>query len=153
MVQRKPLVTISGVTSELPPGDTVEGVILTTTLTAGSGLLGGGSLQTNQRIDVGIASNPSGLILVGNNLGIDGVAQRTAEQAFVSGNVALASGNAALAILGSGVTKIAPNVVTTASISGGQVTTAKIADGAITSAKLDSSLANLLNPDLFIDLL
>jgi hypothetical protein len=153
MATRKPLVLISGGTSELPPGDTVEGVVLSTTLTAGSGLLGGGLLATNQRIDVGIASNPSGLILVGNNLGIDGAAQRTADQALVSGAVALASGNAALTILASGVTKVAPNVVTTASISGGQVTTAKIADGAVTSAKLDSSLSNLLNPDLFIDLL
>lgn len=153
MALRKPIVIVSGVTSELPPGDIIEGVVLTTTLTAGSGLLGGGSLATNQRIDVGLASNPSGLILVGNNLGLDGLAQRYAELALASGNVALASGNAALTILASGVTKVAPNVVTTASISGGQVTTAKIADGAITSAKLDSSLANLLNPDLFIDLL
>lgn len=111
MVLRKPLVTISGINSELPPGDSVEGAILTTTLTAGSGLLGGGSLQTNQRIDVGIASNPSGLILVGNNLGIDGVAQRTADAALASGNAALssavvaqASGNAALSRAGGTMT-------------------------------------------------
>jgi len=89
MATRKPLVLVSGGTSELPPGDSVEGVILTTTLTAGSGLLGGGLLATNQRIDVGIASNPSGLILVGNQLGLDGVAQRTADAAQASGNAAL----------------------------------------------------------------
>jgi len=103
MVLRKPLVSISGFTSELPPGDTIEGVVLSATLTAGSGLLGGGSLSSNQRIDVGLASNPSGLILVGNNLGLDGVAQRTSDTALASGNAALssaataqASGNAAL---------------------------------------------------------
>lgn len=105
MVARKPLVTISGVYSELPPGDSVEGALLTTSLTAGSGLLGGGVLATNQRLDIGFASNPSGLILVGNNLGLDGVAQRTADSALASGNAALssaataqASGNAALSL-------------------------------------------------------
>lgn len=74
MATRKPLVVVSGVLSELPPGDNVEGVVLTTTLTAGSGLSGGGLLSTNQRVDVSIAPNPSGLILVGNSLGIDGAA-------------------------------------------------------------------------------
>lgn len=90
MATRKPLVVVSGTLSELPPNDYVEGAVLTTSLTAGSGLTGGGSLSTNQRIDVGLASNPSGLILVGNNLGLDGVAQRTADSALASGNAALA---------------------------------------------------------------
>lgn len=101
MATRKPLVVVSGFISELPPNDGIEGAA--GVLTAGSGLLGGGSLTTNQRIDVGLASNPSGLILVGNNLGLDGVAQRTADTALSSGNAALssaataqASGNAAL---------------------------------------------------------
>lgn len=103
MVLRKPLVTINGVNSELPPGDSVEGAVLTTSLTAGSGLTGGGVLSSDQRIDVSLASNPSGLILTGNSLGLDGVAQRTANTALASGNAALssaataqASGNAAL---------------------------------------------------------
>lgn len=103
MATRKPLVVVSGFISELPPNDGIEGASVGV-LTAGSGLLGGGSLATNQRIDVGLASNPSGLILVGNNLGLDGVAQRTADTALASGNAALssaataqASGNAALA--------------------------------------------------------
>ena len=56
MAIRKPLVVISGSTSELPPGDLVEGVVYTTILTAGSGLSGGGSLSINQRIDAQIAS-------------------------------------------------------------------------------------------------
>lgn len=111
MAIRKPLVSISGATSELPPGDTVEGVVLTTTLTAGSGLSGGGSLSTNQRLDLSLAPNPSGIILVGNNLGLDGVAQRTADTALSSGNAALAvavpalaSGNAALSRAGGTMT-------------------------------------------------
>jgi len=122
MAIRKPLIIVSGITSELPPGDTVEGVQVT------------------------LVSNPSGLYITGTDLGYDGSAQRTAE-------AALASGNAALYILNSGVPFIAPDAVTTASISGLQVTTGKIADGAITSAKLDSSLAALLNPNYYIDLL
>jgi len=75
MAIRKPLVVISGSTSELPPGDTVEGVVLTTTLTAGSGLSGGGLLSSSQRVDVSLAAAPSGLIFVGTKLGIDGVTQ------------------------------------------------------------------------------
>jgi hypothetical protein len=122
MAIRKPLIIVSGVTSELPPGDTVEGVQVT------------------------LVSNPSGLYITGTDLGYDGSAERLAE-------TALASGNAALYILNSGVPFIAPDAVTTASISGLQVTTAKIADGAITSAKLESSLAALLNPNYYIDLL
>lgn len=102
MALRKPLVVVSGLKSELPPGDTVEGAPVGS-LTAGSGLSGGGSLSTNQRVDVSLASNPSGIIFVGNQLGLDGVAQRTADTALASGNSALvlassaqASGNAAL---------------------------------------------------------
>lgn len=84
MATRKPLVVVSGTLSELPPNDYVEGAVVTTSLTAGSGLAGGGSLSTNQRIDVSLASNPSGLIFVGTRLGIDGSAQ-------ASGNAALSS--------------------------------------------------------------
>lgn len=103
MATRKPLVVVSGFISELPPNDGIEGASVGV-LTAGSGLLGGGSLATNQRIDVSLASNPSGIIFVGNSIGSDGVAQRTADTALASGNAALtsaataqASGNAALA--------------------------------------------------------
>ena len=65
MASRRPLVTISGVLSELPIGDTVVGA--SPTLTA----------------------SPSGLILVGGDLGIDGAAQTTANSALASGNAAL----------------------------------------------------------------
>ena len=122
MAIRKPLIIVSGIQSELPPGDFVEGVQVT------------------------LVSNPSGLYLQGTNLGLDGVAQRTA-------NSALVSGNAALTIIASGVPFVAPNAVTTVSISGKQVTTEKIADGAITPGQLAPALATLVNPNYFIDLL
>ena len=102
MASRKPLILLSGVSAELPPGDTVVGA-QAGILTAGSGLTGGGDLSTNQRVDLSLAAAPSGLIFVGNQLGLDGAAQRAAETAQASGNAALssaataqASGNAAL---------------------------------------------------------
>ena len=73
MVTRRPLVLASGLLSELPPGDTIVGASVGT-LTAGSGLSGGGDLTTNQRVDISLAPNPSGLIFVGDALGLDGVA-------------------------------------------------------------------------------
>lgn len=73
MVVRRPLVLASGLLSELPPGDTTVGAFVGT-LTAGSGLSGGGDLSSNQRVDVSLAPNPSGLIFVGDSLGLDGVA-------------------------------------------------------------------------------
>lgn len=73
MATRKPLVVVSGLLSELPPSDNIDGALVGT-LTAGSGLSGGGSLSTDQRVDVSLAPNPSGLIFVGDSLGIDGVA-------------------------------------------------------------------------------
>ena len=97
MAIRKPLVVISGSTSELPPGDTVEGVIYTTILTAGSGLSGGGSLATDQRVDVSLAAAPSGLIFVGTKLGIDGVTQADVTalraQTITAGSGLLGGGN------------------------------------------------------------
>ena len=113
MTERRPLVIISGSFSELPLGDTTP--IDAGTLTAGSGLQGGGDLDgTDRRFDIELAAAPSGLILVGTGdsatLGIDGAAQVTADTALASGNAALdladlaglvatdalASGNAAL---------------------------------------------------------
>ena len=106
MTERRPLVIISGSFSELPPGDSFP--FDAGTLTAGSGLQGGGALDgTGRRFDIELAAAPSGLILVGTGdsttLGSDGAAQVTADTALASGNaaltdagVALASGNAAL---------------------------------------------------------
>ena len=106
MVARRPVVSISGLRTELPPGDTLIGAS-PGTLIAGSGLddSGGGNLGEDVEIDVSIAPNPSGLIFVGNKLGDDGVALRLGEAALASGNqaigvasTALASGNASIAL-------------------------------------------------------
>lgn len=72
MTTRRPLVLVSGTFSELPQGDTVTGT------------------------SVSLAASPSGLILVGTDLGIDGVAIASGQAAQISANTALASGNAAL---------------------------------------------------------
>ncbi len=103
MASRRPLVIVSGQFSELPAGDTVLGASAGT-LAAGSGLSGGGALTgSTVTLDVSLATNASGLIFVGDALGIDGVVQTVASAAQASGNAALivgstaqASGNAAL---------------------------------------------------------
>jgi len=93
MASRRPLVIVSGVTSELPIGDSVVGASAGT-LVAGSGLDGGGALTGSVTINASIAPAASGLIFVGDALAIDGSAQ-------VAANTALASGNAALTGLSS----------------------------------------------------
>jgi len=72
MAVRKPLVIVSGQFSELPVGD---------------------SLST-----VELAVAPSGLIYVGNKLGIDGSAQISGNAGISTGVTAQASGNAALVV-------------------------------------------------------
>lgn len=96
MALRKPIVYISGIANELPPGDNVEGAVSSSVIFAGSGLSGGGSIASNVQLDVNIAPNPSGLIFVGDFLGIDGSALVAAAAAQTTANAALASGNAAL---------------------------------------------------------
>jgi hypothetical protein len=117
MAQRSPIVIVNGRLSELQPGDSVAGSVLGN-VTASSGLVGGGDLNTgSKRLDVALASAPSGLIFAGNSLASDGaslitstaalasgIAGQTSAQAALSGTnqalassiVALASGNAAL---------------------------------------------------------
>ena len=103
MVQRSPLVIVNGRLSELPPGDSIDGAV-TGIVTAGSGLVGGGDLNTgSKRLDVALEANASGLIYVGDSIGYDGVAETTAAEALASGLAglsdsveALASGNEAL---------------------------------------------------------
>ena len=123
MADRRPLVLISGVFSELPQGDTAIGASAGQ-LTAGSGVSGGGALDgTARRLDIALAPNASGLIIVGDGdsatLGFDGshvasgsAALALAGEALASGNAALAdavpalaSGNAALSDLSSKVSK------------------------------------------------
>lgn len=93
-VLRSPLVLVSGNVSQLPPGDFISGD--TVTAVAGSGLVGGGADVNEFRFDVGVAAISSGLIFVGTKLAIDGVAQRTADNALASGNIAQATANQAL---------------------------------------------------------
>ena len=104
MVARRPVVSVSGLRTELPPGDTITGGS-PGTLIAGSGLDdgGGGNLGEDVEVDVSTTPSPSGLIIVDNKLGDDGVALRLAETALASGNqaielasTALASGNASI---------------------------------------------------------
>lgn len=106
MVARRPVVSVSGLRTELPPGDTITGGS-PGTLIAGSGLDdgGGGNLGEDVEVDVSTTPSPSGLIIVDNKLGDDGVALRLAETALASGNqaielasTALASGNASIAL-------------------------------------------------------
>lgn len=96
MAEKLPLVYVDGGLSQLPPGDSIDGVSLGT-LTAGSGLVGGGDLNTgNKRLDVGLAPAASGVIFVGDAIGLDGVAEATATAALASGNAGLALGATAL---------------------------------------------------------
>jgi hypothetical protein len=107
MVQRRPLVLVSGAPSQLPPGDTLlvpSGSY--SEVVAGSGLVGGGNIANDIRLDVALATEASGLVFSSDNkLSLDGVAEATANAAIASGNAALAdvqsaqaSGNAALII-------------------------------------------------------
>ena len=102
MADRRPLVLISGVFSELPAGDTAIGASAGT-LTAGSGVAGGGALDgTPRRLDIALAANASGLIIVGDGdsatLGFDGSHVASGSAALALAGEALASGNAALAV-------------------------------------------------------
>ena len=113
MAEKLPLVYVDGELSQLPPGDQAEGGELGN-LIAGSGLVGGGDLQTgSKRLDVALAPNPSGLIFVGDTVGMDGADLVTADAALASGNAALVDVVPALA---SGVAGLAD--ATTALASG-----------------------------------
>ncbi len=103
MTSRRPLVIEDGLVSELSQGDTVQTGGSSTEVVAGSGLVGGGNVGPNIRLDFAVAPNPSGVIYVGDTIGNDGVASVNATVALASGNkaategsTALSSGNAAL---------------------------------------------------------
>jgi hypothetical protein len=94
---RRSLVLADGYISELPSGDALNAGNVPTQVVAGSGLSGGGSVSTSPRLDVSLASNPSGIIFVGDALGIDGAAQVSANAGLASGNAAVFAANSALA--------------------------------------------------------
>jgi len=96
MAEKLPLVYVDGGVSQLPPSDSIVGIAYGS-LTAGSGLSGGGDLSLGSaQVDIELAPNPSGLIFVGDSLGLDGVAQATATAALASGNAGLAAAGTAL---------------------------------------------------------
>jgi hypothetical protein len=74
MATRRPIVLVSGVQSELPVGDNIDGALYQgQQVIAGSGLVGGGLFTTNPRLDVALATNSSGLYFTGDNkLGFNG---------------------------------------------------------------------------------
>ena len=96
MTSRRPLVIEDGLVSELSQGDTVQTGGSSTEVVAGSGLVGGGSVGPNIRLDFAVAPNPSGVIYVGDTIGNDGVASANATVALASGNKAAAEGSTAL---------------------------------------------------------
>lgn len=103
MAEKRPLVYKDGSISELPNGDSLGGDYVFGDVTAGSGLVGGGNLSdSNKRLDVALAPQPSGLIFADEKLGLDGTletvateANSAAIQASSLATVALASGLAA----------------------------------------------------------
>lgn len=100
MATFRPLVLVSGVPSELPANsDITGGAYQLNTITAGSGLAGGGTVGSNVRLDVELVPNASGLYFDGSErLGIDGSAVASGNAALTVGATALASGNAALSL-------------------------------------------------------
>jgi hypothetical protein len=98
MVVRRPLVSISGTSSELPDGDTLAGAV-GGTLTTLSGVEGGGSLQDDGSaiyLSVPLAASPSGLVRDGDSIGMDGASFVKANDAIVSGIDALSTANTAI---------------------------------------------------------
>jgi len=139
MTNRRPLYLNNGIISELLDGDTVSAGISSTEIVAGSGLEGGGSVSVTPRLDVNLAASPSGLIFVGNSLGIDGEAQTAATTALASGIAAealavsaLASGNNALAVSQAALASGNAALVLTADLEG-DITTQYIAATPIVS--------------------
>lgn len=117
MATYRPLVYNDGFIDELPSSDNVEGASASDRVIPGSGLIGSSEGSGNNRIDVALAPNPSGLQFNNDGLAIDGQyaflvdsayensntalsgalqAQSISDAAVVTAQTALASGNAAL---------------------------------------------------------
>lgn len=97
MSAKSPLVFVDGGFSELPPGDSIQGVSLGT-LVAGNGVSGGGDLNTGSKdIFIELSPNPSGLVLTSTSIGLDGVDIVQANAALASGDLALVTASDAVA--------------------------------------------------------
>ena len=94
MTTRKPLVLISGISSELPPGDLVPGIDTTAQASGNAALAAAANALASGNLGIANAANA----LASGNLGIANaaVALASGNAALVVGANALASGNAAL---------------------------------------------------------
>ena len=97
MARKYPIVLVDGTPRQLPPDDTLVSYNIGA-LSASSGLIGGGDLSTgSKRVDVALASPASGVIFVGDAIGLDGQDLATAATAQASGNAALSAASIASA--------------------------------------------------------
>ena len=96
----RPIVLVSGIPSELPAGSEITGgAYQLNTITAGSGLSGGGTISSSPRLDIELVPNASGLYFDGSSrLGDDGTSLASGLAALTVASTALASGNSALTV-------------------------------------------------------
>ena len=141
MATRKPLVIISGVSSELPPGDLVPGIDTTAQASGNAALVVGTTALASGNAALIVGANA----LASGNLGIANAATALASgnSALIVGATALASGNSALVV---GATALASGnaaliVGETALASGNAALTSAAAAQASGNAAL-GSLAN-----------
>jgi hypothetical protein len=140
MVTRRPLVLDNGLFSELLDGDTINPGAVTTSVVAGSGLSGGGAATSNSRLDLALAPNPSGVIYVGDSIGLDGQTLVVANDALASGNAAigmafnaLASGNDSLVVASAALASGNSALALSSTFAGGSVQTTLTAASAVAS--------------------
>lgn len=103
MATRKPLVVISGLTSELPPGDLVPGVDTTAQASGNAALVVASSALASGNLGianaaVALASGNAALIVGADALSSGNAALASGNAALVNSATALASGNAALVV-------------------------------------------------------
>ena len=103
MATRRPLVIVDGLLSDLLEGDSVRTSDQASNVIAGSGLGGGGDASSDISLQINLAASPSGVIYVGDSIGLDGSDIVQANTALSSGiaaqvlsNTALSSGVAAI---------------------------------------------------------
>ena len=109
MVTRKPIVLISGTSSELPPGDLVPGIDTTAQASGNAALVAAANALASGNLGIAnaanaLASGNAALVVGANALASGNAALTNAATALASGNAALvvganalSSGNAALA--------------------------------------------------------
>jgi hypothetical protein len=96
MATRKPLVIISGVSSELPPGDLVPGIDTTAQASGNAALVVGANALASGNL--GVANAAIALASGNSALVVGATALASGNSALVVGATALASGNSALVV-------------------------------------------------------